>query len=280
MERAYKKIRTTQATARRRRVGGRPIRRAPALAWAPAPVAVPVPRAPSSTFNRQVRALLNSKVRDAADITRDDALINATTAMCLTSGTDFGSAASGTGLLQSDSDEVRINWVRFKGRFDLLAALDLDPVGDIATVVRRIVVWFNKPLLVASAAGTLPPVTEVLVTNEADSLEYGKTSNGGRFVILSDRYFNLGTNTYQSVTAAGHARINGKISWPYDYTVKVGRMCKFKAPSSVDAGNGGGHYDSDNPNGQVSSGLLVCYTLFSGAQIATDFCVTRLNYTG
>jgi len=230
-----------------------------------------------ANVDRQIRALLASKIRDAADVARSNASITVTTGSCLTSATDFGFAAAGTGLLFGDSDEVRINHVRFKGIFELSSALLLNPTGLINTVIRRIVVWFNKPLLVASAAATLPPITEVLVTDSVNSLEIGNASNAGRFVILSDRYFKLGTNTFQAVTAVGHARCNGANSIPYDYTVQVGRMCKYVAPSDI--AFAGGHYDSDSTVGRVSSGLLMCYTLFTGAQVASDVCRTRLNYT-
>lgn len=234
------------------------------------------------SLESQVRALIAAKKRDAADVTRSTASLTATTISCLTSSTDFATAASGTGLLDMDGDECQINSVRMKGRLDIPAVLDLDPAGDFDAVVRKLVVWFNKPLLVASAAGTLPPITEVLVADTIESLPVTDAANGGRFVILSDRKWNLGNNTYQAVTAVGHARVSGKNNQFYDYTVNVNKRIKFVAPSVPGAAAGsGGHYDSDVNNGRVDRGLLVCYTQVSNnAQTVVDTMVTRLNYTG
>lgn len=233
------------------------------------------------TLNRQVKALIASKKRDAADVTRTTVGQAATTIACLTSTTDFATAASGTGLLDFDGDECLINNVRIKGELTLPALLDLDPAADVDTVVRKLVVWFNKPLLVASAAGTLPPITEVLVADTIQSLPVTDAANGGRFVILSDRKWSMGSNTYQAATALGHARVTGKSNQFYDYWVKVNKQCKFVAPAASGA-SAGGHYDSDANPGRVDRGLLVCYTQVSqvGSLVPTDVSYTRLNYTG
>lgn len=238
------------------------------------------PAAGGLSLDRQVKALIQSKKRDAADVTRTTAGQSSTTLACLTSSTNFATAASGTGLLDFDGDQCMINSVRLKGFFSLPAVLDLDPVGNFDTTVRKLVVWFYKPLLVASAAGTLPSITEVLVTDAIESLPVTAAANGGRFVILSDKKWNLGTNTYQAATAVGHSRCTGKSSQFYDYTVDVAKQCKFAAPSV--SGAGGGHYDSDVAAGRVDRGLLVCYTQVNvtGSLVPTDTCVTRLNYTG
>lgn len=231
------------------------------------------------SFVRQLRALVASKKKDAADVTRDTAS-QTTTICCLTSSTASATAASGTGLLDLDGDECLINSVRFKGEYQNTATLDLDPAGDTDVIVRKLVVWFNKPLLVASAAGTLPPITEVLITDEINSLPVTAAANGGRFTILSDKRWNLGTNTYQAVTAVGHARVSGRSFQHFDYTVKVNKMCKFAA-SSV-SGTPAGHYDSDVIPGRIDKGLLVVYNMVIGGGVFTvaDNTVTRLNYTG
>lgn len=233
------------------------------------------------SLERQVKALIASKKRDAADVTRTTAGQAATTIACLSSTTDFATAASGTGLFDMDGDSVLVNNVRLKGVLTLPAVLDLDPVGDVDTVVRKLVVWFYKPLLVASAAGTLPPITEVLVADTINSLPVTAAANGGRFVILSDKKWNLGTNTYQAVTAVGHARLSGRTTQFYDYTVPVGKQAKFAVPTV--SGTPAGHYDSDVGPGRIDRGLLVCYTQVAGivgGQVPTDASTTRLNYTG
>lgn len=236
----------------------------------------------AKTLDQQVKALIASKKREAADVTRTVVGMTVTQSSCLTSSTDITTAASGTGLLDFDGDECLINHVRLKGRLTVGAVLDLDPVGNVDFYVRKLVVWYNKPLLVASAAGTLPPITEVLVTDAIESPFVTSAANGGRFVVLSDKKWNMGTNTYQSVTAAGHARVSGRSQQFYDYVVKVAKRCKFAAPS-VSGTAAGGHYDSDIAPGRVDKGLLVVYTqvgTITGGQSLSDTNVTRLNYTG
>jgi len=233
------------------------------------------------SLNRQVRALIAAKKRDAADISRVSAPLTATTLSCLTSSTDFSTAASGTGILDADGDECMINNVRISGRLTNNAALDLDPLGNFDTIIRKIVVWFYKPLTVASAAGTLPPITEVLVSDTVSSLPVSDATNGGRFKILSDRKWNLGTNTYQAITAVGHAAVNGKTNQSFDYFVKVNKKVKYVSPAQSGTA-AGGHYDSDVNAGRVSGGLLVLYTVYSKPNSADvdDSTITRLNYTG
>lgn len=232
------------------------------------------------SFVKQMKALIASKRKDAADVTRSTASLATTTLACLTSSTDYATAASGTGLLDLDGDECLINSVRMRGVLSNQAILDLDPAGDYDATVRKLVVWFNKPLLVASAAGTLPPITEVLISDTIASLPVTNAANGGRFVILSDKIWNLGTNTYQAVTAVGHARVSGPVTKFFDYRVKVGKMCKFAANSV--SGTPAGHYDSDVAPGRIDKGLLVCYTMIvnGGHTNVLDTTYTRLNYTG
>lgn len=233
---------------------------------------------------RQVKALVASKKREAADVARTTAAQAATTIACLTSSTDFATAASGTGLLNMDGDECMINHVRIKGTIANTTIVDADPTGNTESIMRKLLVWFNKPLLVSSAAGTLPPITEVLIADTIQSLFVTQAANGGRFVVLSDKKWNLGSNTVQAATALGSSSVNGKTRHYYDYKVKVGRMCKFVGPSvsGVAVGDTGGHYDN-TPGGQVDKGLLVLYTqvaLGVAGAVLNDTSSTRLNYTG
>jgi len=227
---------------------------------------------------KQVKALVASKKRDGADVIRDTASQSVTTISCLTSSTAFATAASGTGLLDMTGDEGLINSVRIKGNVRCGAAADGSPAGNFPNRIRLLTVWFNKPLLVASAAGTLPPVTEVLVTDHIDSLPVTAASNGGRFVILSDRMYVVGMNITETTTF--NSQIAGPCIQPFDYTVKVGKMCKFKAPSDAGA-TAGGHYDSDVSAGQVDRGLLIQYRLVEiGSGSMSILSTTRINYTG
>lgn len=247
--------------------------------------AVPVKRSAGSvggrTLETQVRALIASKKRDAADVARATTGQTTTTLACLTSSDAYATAASGTGLLDIDGDECQINHVRIKGRLNNNALLVLDPSGLYDIVVRKLLVWFYKPLLVASAAGTLPPITEVLISDSVTSLPVTDAANGGRFKVLSDKKWNMGSNTFQAATAVGHSRVSGRSLQFYDYTVKIDKRCKFAA-NSLSGTAAGGHYDSDVAPGRIDRGLLVMYTqvFLSGTQVITDNGFTRLNYTG
>lgn len=232
------------------------------------------------SFVRQLKALVASKKKDAADVIRTTNAMAATSIACLTSTTNYAVAPSGTGLIDMDGDECLINSVRIKGILENACIIKLDPTGHLDARIRKLVVWFNKPLLVASAAGTLPPITEVLLTDDINSLPVTAAANGGRFVILSNKYWNLGTNTVAS-NAGLAARIRGQSATHVDYTVKVNKMCKFKIPTV--SGTPAGHYDSDIGPGQVDKGLLVCYTQIGGTAggfTINDNVTTRLNYTG
>lgn len=231
-------------------------------------------------LDKQVKSLVASKRRDATDVQRDTGAQTSTTISCLTSSTAFATAASGTGLLEVDGDECQLNTVQVRGGIQNPAVLDLDPTGNVDVLVRHIIVYFNKPLLVASAAGTLPPITEVLVSDDIHSQFVTATANAGRFVVLSDRRFNLGTNSYQAATALGHARNTGVSHRHVNYVVKVNKRVKFaaNAVSTTPAG----HYDSDVPAGRVSKGLLVMYNqaAVTGGATVSSLINTRLNYTG
>lgn len=235
----------------------------------------------AKTLDQQVKALIAAKKREAADVTRATASQSATTLAVLTSTTDFATAASGTGLLDFDGDECLINHVRIKGILSNPAVLDLDAVGSTAVWVRMLVVWFYKPLLIASAAGTIPPITEVLITDAIASMPVTDAANGGRFRILADRKYCLGDNTYQAATAVGHARVTGRSVQFCDFTVKINKKTRFAAPAASGS-TAGGHYDSDVAAGRVDRGLLVMYTQVasSSPQFPTVSLVTRLNYTG
>jgi len=237
------------------------------------------PSSGSISLQRQVRALVAAKRRDAADVSRS-ATVTTTRISCLTSSTDFALAPSSSGLLDMDGDECLLNNVRIKGGFALLGALQLDQANVSDSMTRVLVVWFNKPLLVADASGTLPPITEVLQSDSMVSLPVTNAANGGRFVVLSDRYWNHGINLHQAATAVGYVRDQGKSRIMFDYTVKIDKRVKFVTPSASGASTSGGHYDSDITAGRIDKGLLVMYMQHVGTQAPVLTMTTRLNYTG
>lgn len=231
-------------------------------------------------FVRQLKALVAGKRKDAADVRRDTGAQTTTTVACLTSTTAFATAASGTGLLDMDGDEALINTVTINQDIANYAQLQLDPSADSDTLLRTIIVWFYKPLLVASAAGTLPPVTEVLVTDAVSSLVVPDTQNSGRFTVLYDKVENYGANTFTVAATGAYPRINGVNERCKTFTVKVNKSSHFRVAGV--SGAPSGHYDSDVTAGQIDKGLLVMYTLveIDYAKAIQVNCVTRLNYTG
>jgi len=238
------------------------------------------------SFVRQLKALVGSKKRDAPTVLRDFGPsaggAQATTISCLTSTTNFAVAPSGTGLLNMDGDECYINSVQIRGQIDNGAIVDVDRGGSTDTIIRNLVVWFNKPLILPSTGGTLPPISEVLEQDTPYSLVISDAINGGRFRILSDRSFKMGMNTMASAGAATYPIGTGQNIQIYDYTVKVNKSVKFKALGV--SGTPSGHYDSDVPAGQVDAGLLILYSLYTTGDITGSnvghFVQTRLNYTG
>jgi len=246
---------------------------------------MPAPRQnKQQALMRQVKALVSGKKRDAADVARAFTANATTQSACLTISTaNFpGTALDNVGLLDMDGDECLINHCRIKGTLKNPATLNLTPSAVNDARVRFLAVWYYKPLLVASAGGTLPPITEVLITDAIDSLPVTDAANSGRFTVLSDRTFNCGTNTYQSGTAEGHSRVNGKNTHEIDYTIKVDKKIHFAAPAV--SGGTNGHYDSDEASGRIDKGLFVLYILANNAFSSTSPIVfngsTRLNYTG
>lgn len=230
-------------------------------------------------FVRQLKALVAGKRKDASDVNRSTAVQVATTISCLTSTTDFATAASGTGLLDMDGDEALLNSVTISQELKNTCQVRLDSSTDFDSIVRTIVVWFYKPLLVASAAGTLPPITEVLVADNVESLYVPDTQNAGRFTILYDKNINIGTNTLAVAATGAYPRISGQNHKIHTFTVKIDKRCHFRVAGV--SGTPSGHYDSDVTQGQVDRGLLVMYNVVDISATGPNVTnITRLNYTG
>lgn len=237
----------------------------------------PKPNGKSSLL-RQVKALVAGKRKDAADVNRTSAAITATTSSCLTSSTDFAVAASASGILDFDGDSCLINNIKLRGTL-MNAGLEGAKTGIGSAYLRHLVVFFNKPLLVASAAGTLPPVTEVLVSDDIRSLYVTDTANAGRFTVLSDKTWDMGRNLFTA--AGGISSDEGNNSRMINYTINVNKRIHFAA--NAVSGTPAGHYDSDVASGRVDKGLIVLYTISTqGGQAGTlqSNYNCRLNYTG
>jgi len=237
--------------------------------------------AAQTSLMRQVKALIASKKRDASDVARDSATFTATTVSCLTSGTAFATAADGNGIVIIDGDECMINSVRIRALLELQCLEDVTPVGLSDVLFRQILIWFNKPKLQPSAAGTLPPITEILVTDALESEYVTETNNAGSFVVLSDKTWNMGTNTVAVAATGAYPRSTGASSRIIDYMVKIGKRQHYRTTAT--SSSGAGNYDSDNAIGQVDKGLLCLYQLHQNAAASGTLVITqntRLNYTG
>lgn len=234
-----------------------------------------------ASLSTQVRRLLKGQTKDAASVARS-ATLTTTTISLLTSSTAFATAAATTGLLSTQADAVTINSLTVRGTLELQTLEDVTPVGLASASVRTLIVWFYKPLLVASAAGTLPPITEVLESDAFDSLVVDDTRNSGRFTLLKDTTVNLGMATVAVAATGAYPVANGLRNYCEDFTVKIGKMVHFKGVPDAVVGDVGGHYDSDYSQGQIDKGLLIMYTLSQNAGTAGTIVVTRntrINYT-
>jgi len=259
---------------------GAPARREAALAKQRAKASA----AKANSLERQVKALIAGKKRDAADVTRvfSQSGVNTSKSTCLTSTTDFGApgtAASGTGILDFDGDSALINHIDIRGTVENTSQLLAAAAGSVPSRVRALLVWFYKPLQIPTAAGTLPPMTEVLVTDHIDSMQVTDAKNAGRFTVLFDRTYNLGVNTLGTAAASLDPRVNGTNIYTLDERIKIDKKISFKGNCA--SGTPAGHYDDDVSPGQIDRGLCVLYCLSDADSgvVQSMNLFTRLNYT-
>lgn len=234
---------------------------------------------------KKLKALVKGKTKDSPDVDRTVGYAGSGTSTkhCLTSSTAADTAAGNTGLLTTDSDQVRINYIHFKGVISNTCTVDTDVTGSSDVLYRKMLVWFMKPKLDASAAGTLPPITEVLTADNIAALPVSATNNSGRFKVLMDKTYTLGLNQARAaVTTSAYPSHGGAPTMiPYDFKIKIGKDMKLTDHMTLLGGSGVGHFDSDINAGQVSGGLLVLYTqaYYGGTASLQDIQYTRVNYT-
>jgi len=126
--------------------------------------------------------------------------------------------------LAMDVDRIQWKFITFRGHHLL------EPVapaaGQTPVVVRTVVVWFYKPRAVLSN-GSLPPASEVFsipyygASIGVDSPYVDQSDNAGRFVVLSDKTWNLGMSTIDAV--AGGCQ-SGKNRCDFEYKVMVNKL--------------------------------------------------------
>jgi len=235
------------------------------------------------TLSTKIKALIAGKTKDAQDVAHNVTVAAADTAQfcCLTNSEAAYSevAPDLQGLLITDGDSALINSITIRGSLKLKVITDAAPLASTTSRIRRLLVWYKKVKLDPSAGGTLPPVTEVLVSDNIDSL-YALGNEGNRnFVVIDDRTWNLGM-AMQTTVGGADLMAQGPLSFVLDEVIPVKKTCKFVdgAQSSVSPG---GHYSSGNPAGLVNDGLFVMY-LVADDDSNNDIFVTmncRLNYT-
>jgi hypothetical protein len=227
---------------------------------------------------KKLNALLKGHTKDANDIARQQTMSTggAPYRACLTSSTDWANAATGTGLIHSNSDTVFINSVRIKGFCETVQAAANSP--DCQRL-RQLVVWFTKPQTGPVSGGSLPNLYDVLVTNDIDAMPQTATQNAGSFTILSDRMIYLGRQ-HKIVTSSVNEHDNtGPQLVTIDQTVQVKRNLQYRvaATSAIN----GGHYDNvpGAEPGRVEKGLLMLFIVNGRGQQCEYDVTTRLNYT-
>jgi len=188
-------------------------------------------------------------------------------------------AASTQGLIESNLDSVTIKHVEIKGFFDV-APLATTAAGLPATdaiVVRELVVWYYKPTRDANNLGDGPVNTDVLVTGSVESMVVNDSANAGRFKVLSDKTFNLGSNVY--IVASNTMKETSKQRVDFERKIVINKVQHYKVPPTDT--NKGGHFDSDVDAGQITRGFPVLYYLVTGnAGTFTSSISFRTTYVG
>lgn len=216
----------------------------------------------------------------------DASMGSTTVSMCATALQATDTATTG-GIL-TDKDCVTINHMRVKGNFSSgpIACTQAQASAVFNPSRARLLwVWFYKPDTQPSAAGTLPPITEVLDTDGVDGYPIAQAKNSEKFTILSDRMYYLGRAL--RITDASKGQDGpGEKTITFDYTVHINKNQHYYSANTSATLNG--HFDSDSSKtGCVSRGLLVGYLLKStcGGVAGTDgvngqvTLSTRLNYS-
>jgi len=230
---------------------------------------------------KAVRGLIQGDTKQSI-MSSHIAVANLTRDINMTVNDDAGIslAPSTVGKIFTSSDSALIKFVEIRGKY-FVSALATTSGGLPALInhsVRRLIVWFYKPIDPATAGGSMPLITEVLETNAITSQYVSSTANAGRFVVLSDKTYVLGTNVY--IAAANTMKENGKIQVNFEEKVIVNKSQHYvEPPGSAVAPGGAGHYSTNSDEGQVSRGLLVMYHVVEGdaGTLGSDVCY-RVTY--
>jgi len=234
---------------------------------------------------KAVRGLIQGDTKQSAVLVCGPTVLGTTRSYCVTSGAAAGSASQYSGLLATDGDSAVIKSLEISGYMDIAplaktAGSTLE--SCVPVTVRELLVWFYKPMQVAVAGGgSLPPITEVLVEDNVGSMYVDDSANAGRFKVLSDKKYRLGSNVYVTDLSLKETTI-GRIYCANK--ILIGKTQHFKenaVPGVYGTVHQGGHYDTNADAGQVTRGLCMLYYVSEGnAGTFTADMNMRLTYVG
>jgi len=217
---------------------------------------------------KAVRGLIQGDTKYGPVFDVGPVTLGTTRSYCVTGGGAPGTAARYSGEVSTSNDSAFIKSIEIDGYMEiapLAKAAGSSLESSVPVTVRELLVWFYKPSLPASAAGTLPPVTEVLLADTVASMYVDDNANAGRFKVLSDKRYKLGSNVYVTNLSLKETTIS-RIYCPHK--IMIGKTQHYAAPAVPGAAgvslDKGGHYDSDVDEGQVTRGLCVLYYVSEG----------------
>jgi len=248
----------------------------------------------TSKDQRGLRAVVESHTKDTADVFRQQLSTGNGDCYeyCLTTSRSEDEVSPfGFGLFQCNSDEITINYIHMKGLVSLDCERLVDHTALPGNFFRLIVVWYHKPDALPQADGAeCPHILEVIPTFQrstaAMEMPLSETNARGKFTILHDSTVALGLNASASTLEGAVAPLVGQNRQIFEYKIPVNKTMHFALPCTTASIVGfpgyGGHFDSDEAAGQVTTGMIMAYFIAAGSSGYRMFwqCNTRINYTG
>lgn len=228
---------------------------------------------------KAVRGLLQGQYKCGPAVATGPVTLGTTRSYCVTIDGVAGQAAYNQSIVASSADCANIKSIEVDGYMDIaplakVAGSSLE--ACVPVTVRELLVWYYKPIQQPVNNGvTLPPVTEVLLTDTVGSMYVDPAANAGRFKVLSDKRFKLGSNVYVANLSLKETSI-ARVYVPHK--IMIDKVQHYKAPPTDT--EKGGHYSSNFDEGLVSRGLCVLYYVSEGnAGTFTASMTMRLQYS-
>lgn len=224
---------------------------------------------------KAVRGLIKGETKQTAIMPVEN---GDTRSSCMAVRTDGNT--SGAGLLVTDNDSARILHTELNFEY-MLKPLGVTTGANLEAQqpvrIRRRVVWWYKYSMSGSDLPAIEDQDTGLTDDEMINLPLDDSANAGKFVVLSDRVFNLGVNQYSTGTGANTSYQSGPNYIHSQEKVIVNKTTHFLGiPTSTDPGGESGVVGS----GTVTRGLLVCYHTIPGSQASGTTRGGVLTYQG